>query len=114
MLPAAQPLEQEALGSEVDAPRLMRILDSLAAIEAAEKALQKRGDILRSLNECFDALATLRLIHTLRDEVHPQIPLDRALGNADFIQSNRDFDPNRLESLEEQRAHLIKSEAVSG
>lgn len=111
--PIASLLAKHAAEPQVDPTRLIRILDSLGAIEGAQKALQKKGDTLRSLNECFDALATLKLIHALRDEVHPDIPLDQALRRAEFIRLDPGFDPDRAASLEAQRALLAKLEAAT-
>jgi hypothetical protein len=110
--PVASTLERAVSGSEVDPLELQRILERLCAIEGAQKVLQVRGDTLRSLNENFDALATLKLIHALRDDVHPDIPLDRALRQAEFIDVDVSFDPGSAASLEDQRKRLAKLEAA--
>ncbi|MCP4036578.1 MAG: hypothetical protein GY733_06550 [bacterium] len=90
--------------TEVDPVQLERLLGDLGAIEAAQKTLQRKGDTLRSLNEHFDALETLKLIHALRDRVYPDIPLDLALQQAPFI------DHDAAASLEQQRADLARLE----
>jgi hypothetical protein len=69
---------------------------------------------MRSLNECFDALGTLKLIHALRDQLHPDIPLDLALRRAAFIHidhADRAFAFDPAASLEDQRAFLAELEA---
>lgn len=101
-----QLLEAHASSSEVDAAQLARILEKRGAIENAMKALRKRGDRRRSLNESFDALATLQLIHALAEQVHPVIPLERALESAPFIA----HDPSA--SVEAQRSQLAKLEVA--
>jgi hypothetical protein len=106
-LPISQQLAFQATGSDTDPVRLERILDSLGVLEAARKALQNKGNTLHSLNESFDALATLRLIHALRDQVYPEIPLELALERAAFI----DCDPGA--SLEAQRAGLAELETAT-
>lgn len=73
-----------ARNTSVDSTHLCRILDRLGALDASRKALLRGGDTRRSLNESFDALATLKLIHAVRDEVHPDIPLSEALASALF------------------------------
>lgn len=66
---------------------------------------------MRSLNECFDALGTLKLIHALRDHVHPEIPLDLALRRAAFIHVDHAFAFDPAASLEDQRTFLARLEA---
>jgi hypothetical protein len=74
--------EHAAAVHEVDAALLHDILDELGAIRAAE-AGRRRGT--RHLHERFDALRTLRLIHSLRDHCFASIPLDAAIREAPFI-----------------------------
>lgn len=109
--PIAHLLEIHAQGTEVDPARLRRILNHLGMIEATRQALQKHGDTMRSLNECFDALGTLKLIHALRDHVHPEIPLDLALRRAAFIHVDHAFAFDPAASLEDQRTFLARLEA---
>jgi len=106
-LPISQQLAFHADGTDTDPTRLARLLDSLGALEAAQKALQNKGNTLQSLNESFDALATLRLIHALRDQIFPDLPLALALERAEFI----DCDPKA--SLAELRTRLAELEATA-
>lgn len=74
--------EHAAEAPDVDASRLYDCLDGLGAIRAAEHG-RERG--ARHLHERFDALRTLRLIHILRDEVFPSLPLETAIREASFL-----------------------------
>jgi hypothetical protein len=74
--------EQAAAVAEVDGALLHDTLDQLGAIRAAE-AGRRRGP--RHLHERFDALRTLRFIHTLRDRHFPSLPLEAALRQAPFL-----------------------------
>ncbi len=78
-------IAEAAGGRDVDATLLRAALDSLGAIEAYEKALSKQSDPTRYLEQDFDALATLRLLHALRDRVHPEVELERAIARAPFL-----------------------------
>jgi glycosyltransferase involved in cell wall biosynthesis len=105
--PVPELLEFHARPSGVDATVLEALLDRSGASESAHNVAHDQPDITRSSNENFDALGTLRLIHSLRDEVHPDVPLARALEQASFI----DHDP--AASLEAQRSQLAALEAGS-
>jgi hypothetical protein len=86
-------LEVAAIHAGIELDRLRAILDRLGALEASRKILSRKGDCARSLNENFDALATLKFIHAVRDDVFPDIPIRDALARASFI--NVDIaDPN--------------------
>ena len=102
--PVSQFLALHAQQTDVDAARLEQLLNTCGALETTQKALQNKGNTRQSLNESFDALATLKLIHALRDQIYPAIPLERALALASFI----DHDPEA--TLEAQRAALAKQE----
>ena len=93
--------------SDVDGALLLESLTEFGAIERAETG---RGRGARHLHEQFDALATLRFIHHLRDHRFPSLPLERALRTAPFIALDGyegDFDSpdtcERLARLEAQR-----------
>jgi hypothetical protein len=86
-------LEVAAIHAGIELDRLRAILDRLGALEASRKILSRKGDCARPLNENFDALATLKFIHAVRDDVFPDIPIRDALARASFI--NVDIaDPN--------------------
>jgi hypothetical protein len=86
-------LEVAAIHAGIELDRLRAILDRLGALEASRKILSRKGDGARPLNENFDALATLKFIHAVRDDVFPDIPIRDALARASFI--NVDIaDPN--------------------
>ncbi|MDP6977044.1 MAG: hypothetical protein QF570_00365 [Myxococcota bacterium] len=70
---------------QVDATALLAALDAIGARAATEKLLPNQGDLARPLNESFDALATLRLLHALRDQSQPEVPLAEAITSAPFL-----------------------------
>ncbi|MCP4037043.1 MAG: hypothetical protein GY733_08920, partial [bacterium] len=74
-LSVADAVQAAARKRKLDPQLLARALGSIGALEATEKLIANRGDLHRSLNENFDALATLRLLHALRDAVHPDVAL---------------------------------------
>ncbi|MEO1914098.1 MAG: hypothetical protein ABGW98_09590, partial [Myxococcales bacterium] len=78
-------LEVAAIHTGIELDPLRAILDRLGALEASRKLLSRKGDRARSLNENFDALATLKFIHAVRDDVFPDIPIRSALARASFI-----------------------------
>ena len=80
----AAAIARNATGTDVDAGRLLQILERMGVLAGIQKLLSRGGDTQRSLNESFDALATLKLIHAVRDEVHPDVPLQEALKQASF------------------------------
>jgi hypothetical protein len=94
----------DGVNDGVEPSRLERVLESCGALDSAEKTLQNKGSNRQSLNQSFDALASLQLIHALRDEIFPDIPLGLALERASFI----DCDPGA--SLEAQRTALAQLE----
>lgn len=96
---------------KLDPAVLQRALDSIGAIESAEKLLGNRADLNRSLNENFDALATLRLLHALRDRVHCDVSLSEAIATAPFLDAQIKRSPGDVEAtrdalLEQERRCL--------
>jgi len=73
------------------------IEDGLPALAA-----RTSPDRARVLCERFDALATLRFVHRVRDRVHPDLPLRDALAAAPFV------DIEASASIAEQRAALAE------
>jgi hypothetical protein len=85
---ASEPLrdclfDHAAAVPEVDPALLHELLDDLGCVRSAEDG---RGRGTRRLHEGFDALRTLRFIHTLRDRHLPSIPLEVAVRDAPFIE----------------------------
>ena len=105
--PIEEHLDDSAGGTDVDPAQLRELADRLGALAATRNLLQKKGDIPRSLNESFDALATLKFVHAVRDAVHPDIPLPLALARAPFL------DLPEGANLEEQLAHLTAVEKAA-
>ncbi|MCP4038634.1 MAG: hypothetical protein GY733_16965 [bacterium] len=106
-LPVADAVQAAARERKLDPQLLARTLGSIGALEATEKLIANRGDLHRSLNENFDALATLRLLHALRDAVHPDVALADAVAEAPFL------DPGARTAwrdLEAVRNALVKQE----
>jgi hypothetical protein len=68
-----------------DALLLHDVLEEIGAIARANKAAERPRNIARSLEESFDALRTLRFIHTLRDRRFPDIALGQAVVAAPFL-----------------------------
>ena len=100
-------LADAARQHKLDDTALRRALDSIGAIESAEKVLGNRTDLGRSLNENFDALATLRLLHALRDHVHCDVSLSEAIATAPFLDAQIKRSPGDLEAT---RDALIEQE----
>ena len=71
--------------SAADGQLLHDVLEEIGAIGRANEAAERRGNTARSLDESFDALRTLRFIHTLRDRKFPDIPLGKAIVAAPFL-----------------------------
>jgi hypothetical protein len=102
--------EHAAAVHEVDAALLHDILDELGAIRAAE-AGRRRGT--RHLHERFDALRTLRLIHSLRDHRFASIPLDAAIREAPFIALDALDGGRDLASTREALARIEATDLVA-
>ncbi|MCP3985067.1 MAG: hypothetical protein GY723_11805 [bacterium] len=98
--------EHAAAAPDVDAALLHHILDELGALGHAEAG---RGQGLRRLHERFDALRTLRFIHSLRDHHFPSIPLEEAIRKAGFISGDVLADEQDLAS---SRLALARIEAT--
>ena len=73
----------ERLG--LDPFELQSAVDTVGLVQSTKNLLQKQRDPARHLNENFDALATLRLLHALRDRGLPEIPLLDAVATAPFL-----------------------------
>lgn len=78
--------EQAHRDTRVQAERLMETLESLGALEAAEAALAASPRAAsKRLHDGFDGFRTLKLVHALRDEGLPDLPMREALARSPFI-----------------------------
>ncbi len=96
---------------EFDAKALLEALDSTGTWRATEKLLTNQGDLGRPLNESFDALATLRLLHALRDHGYPEVPLADAIATATFLDATTreawgDYETTRAALVNQERRCL--------
>jgi len=104
-----QRAEEEA---GVEFELLRSCLHEIAAFDAAGALLDREGKhalLMRQLHERFDGLATLKLIHALRDRGLASLPLEEALVRAPFL----DIDPSRVRDLPELRSTLALREGAA-
>lgn len=76
------------LGELPEGDAVLGYLDALGLGDALPTALRQASNapqLARWLEVWFDALRSLRLIHTLRDRCHPSLPWRRALAEAPFL-----------------------------
>jgi hypothetical protein len=91
----------------VDGGTLQALLEQSGQIARARRGLREGRDLAqrsRRLHEGFDALATLKLIHALRDRGAPSLALREALELAPFA------DSSGVEDLEVVRSALERAE----
>jgi hypothetical protein len=84
--------KQAASRSGVDAELLRAVLAEIGAWEAAKTGAERRRTPevrAKHLHDGFDGARTLKLIHALRAEALPSIPLNDALATAPFLRWDR-------------------------
>jgi len=99
--PVSDAIDRACAGSVVAGADLRAALAATGALQSAEKILAKQKDPGRFLHENFDALASLRLLHELRDRRFPAFPLARAIAEADFLDEAVRAAGNDLEAVRE-------------
>jgi hypothetical protein len=115
-LPAEVARRASELGLDThEMEALHRSLHTMDAITPAAATLAlplTPANRRRRLHTGFDAFRTLKLLHLLRDDGWPALPVAEALRTAEFVRYEGPADPfdaaaaaRHLEQLEEERAH---------
>ncbi len=103
------PKRIEELGDDPLAEELSRALFGLGAFVAAKDAAgraQPGPALAKRLLEWNDAFRSLKLLHALRDQAYPAIPLAEALRTAPFVHPLTSADPRKhLVQLRDQVEH---------
>ena len=103
-----------SFGPEPWWPRVLDRLGSLERLSTTLRNLPSPAVRRRRVLEWLDALATLRLVHAVRDEVHPELPWVEALRGAVFFESELDVGDPLLVQARRNLAHKLPLRAGLG
>jgi len=105
------------LGELPEAHAVLGYLDTLGIGEVLPDALRQAKDssqLSRWLEVWFDALRSLRLIHTLRDHCHPAMPWRQALADAPFLRLRARSLDHAVAELRQRELQLASAVGVQG
>jgi hypothetical protein len=105
------------LGELPEARAVLGYFDALGIGKVLPDALRQAKDahqLSRWLQVWFDALRSLRLIHTLRDHCHPSLPWRRALVDAPFLRLHAHGLDHAVAELRQRELQLASAVGVRG
>lgn len=105
------------LGELPEAPAVLGYLDALGIGEVLPDALRQAKEasqLSRWLEVWFDALRSLRLIHTLRDHCHPSLPWRQALADAPFLRLHARSLEHAIAELRQRELQHASAVGVQG